>query len=569
MLTWLSVRDLAIVDHVTVEPAPGLNVVTGETGAGKSILIAALQLALGARGRADLVRTGAEEAVIEATFDLRHAPGLRARVAALTDEDDVDELIVRRTLKPNGRSRAWIHGVMVPATRLAEVLGGVVDICSQHEHHGLADPTSHLAYLDAFADLDAPGQAMLIAWRAYREAADTLDALAEQVRRRSEREAILRFQLEELDAADPQAGEHDALEAEIARLGHADRLARATAEADDVLHSGESAVAGRIARLARTLGDVRGVDASLDTLLDRLDELLTLTEELGRDLGRYGRRIVHDPDRLREAEARLGTLRSLARRHGGSVDDLVALRARLRSEKAGLDALEDKMEACEAARQRALDAAARQARALSEARREAAAALGGAITAELADLGMGNARVQVDVARREQRGDGPDVDGARLGPQGLDRVELLIAPNKGEPPRPLHRIASGGELSRSLLAIKRVLAARSPRGLYVFDEVDTGVGGAIAESIGRKLADVARHQQVLCITHQPQIAVYGDAHWHVSKDDAADHTRSAVTRLDDDARLREVARMLGGIEVTDAHRAAAADLLAAARRART
>ncbi len=563
MLTWLSVRDLAIVEALELEPSPGLNIITGETGAGKSILVSALQLALGARARADVVRSGADRAEVQAAFDLDQSPALRERVEALLDAP-AEELVIRRVVKAEGRSRAWVNGVLVPVGTLADLVHGVIDICSQHEHDQLADPGSHLRFLDAFAEVAQEASSMAESWATLKQAQDALDALAARIRDRTEREALVRMQLEEIDAVDPTQGEEESLEDELGRLAHADRLRSAAGQAEEALYAGEDAAGSRLARVGRQMQGVAGVDPALDELVARLDEVRTAVEELGRDLGRYGRGVVHDPRRLAVVEERLGALRRLTRRFGGTPERLLAHRDALRAELEAFDSLEDQLDRLEADRHRAHDRAAASARTLSAARREAAASLGRDITTQLADLGMGDARVEVDLARRERRPEHPEVDGARLGPHGIDRAELLIAPNRGEPPRPLHRIASGGELSRSLLAIKQVLAARAPRGLYVFDEVDTGVGGAVAEAIGRKLADIARHQQVLCITHQPQIAAYGASHWHVRKVRGDERTSSLLTRLDDGGRQDELARMLGGMEVTDAAHAAARDLLARA-----
>lgn len=567
MLTWLSVRDLAVVRSLEFEPTPGLNIVTGQTGAGKSILVTALQLALGARARADLVRTGCERAEVQAAFDLDLAPTLRERAESLLD-DPVEEVIIRRVIAASGRSRAWINGVLVPTHKLAWLVRGILDICSQHEHDQLADPASHLTFLDAYATLDADRARMHREWEGFRQASDTLSSLRSRIRDRVEREAILRLQLDDIDAVDPQPGEEDELAQELNRLSHADRLRALSAHTEELLYSGTDSVSARLARTRREIESLAGVDADLDALGARLDEALTSLEELGRDLGTYGRRIHHDPERLAEVEERLTALRRLTRRFGGSPERLLSHRDALRAELQDLASLEHGLEEAEAAVQATLAVAATTARALSQARQAAARALGEAITVELHDLGMGDARVEVDVARRQGSEEHPEVDGARLGPQGIDRVELMIAPNRGEPPRPLHRIASGGELSRSLLAIKRVLAARAPRGLYVFDEVDTGVGGAVAEAIGRKLAAIAAHQQVICITHQPQIAAYGDTHWWVSKHTEGDRTSSTLRALSPQEREGELARMLGGIDVTEASHQAARDLLRAAAAAR-
>ncbi len=568
MLTCLRIRDLAIIRELEIELGPGLNIITGETGAGKSILLAALQLVLGARGSGDLVRTGAEQAVVEALFDLTRSPDLRRRVADSIGIED-DELVVRRVVRRAGRSRAYLNGTLATAVQLAKLTADLVDICSQHEHHSLVDGSTHLLYLDAFASLDGRRGAMASAWRAYSAVADELQALVDAVRERTDREAILRFQLDEIDSVDPEPDEEDVLQAEHERLAHAERLAQATHAAERAIYASDGALASKLARLAHSLADIRGVDARLDPLIDRLHEVHTELEDLGQDLGDYHRGVVHDPSRLAAIDERLGALRRLTRKYGGSIEALLAHRDRARSDLARLDDLESQLDQLESRRQAAVDDVVGIAQELSAARRGAAAKLGEAITDELQSLGMGNARVQVDVARLEQRSDSAlEVEGVRFSESGMDRVEFLIAPNAGEPPKPLRKIASGGELSRSLLAVKRVLASRGPSGLYVFDEVDTGVGGAIAEVIGRKLDEVAHHHQVLCITHQPQIAAYARSHFHVRKHEVDGRTESVIESLDHAQRREELARMLGGLQITDTTRQAAEELLESAAEAR-
>jgi DNA repair protein RecN (Recombination protein N) len=562
MLTCLRIRDLAIIEEVELELGPGLNVITGETGAGKSILLAALKLVLGMRAGADLVRNGRDAAVVEAVFDLTRSPEWRARVADIVGTAE-DELIVRRVLRAGGRSRAYVNGHLATVSQLAALTTGLVDICSQHEHHSLVDHGSHLGYLDAFAELGEERGRMRAAWQTYREAASALDAIVARARERVEREALLRLQLSDIEALAPRVGELEELELEHDRLAHADQLASSTGHAAGRLYSDDGSLAGELSRLCANLEGIRGVDAELDPLLDRLSAAAADLEDVGRDLSDYSHSIVHDPARLVAVEERLAALERLARKHG-TLDAAIAHGEQCSAELASLQDIEHDLEALQRTRDDAAAEAIGVARVLSAARQEAASMLGARITEELHALGMGNARVEVDMALEPAADAHLAADGARVGESGLDRVELLIAPNPGESPKPLRKIASGGELSRSLLAIKRVLAARGPRGVYVFDEVDSGVGGAIAEVIGRKLSDVSSDHQVLCITHQPQIAAYGAKHFHVSKQVVEGRTRSVATELDLAARTEELARMLGGIELTATTRAAAAELLRSA-----
>lgn len=523
MLSHLHIRNLAIIEDLEVGFGPGLNIVTGETGAGKSILIAALQLILGGRGRPELVRSGAARAEVEALF-----------------EADGQEVVIRRVVEAEGRSRAYIDGRLATAAEVAERARGLLDISSQHEHHSLTDPSSHLGYLDAFAGIVlAPMAEAYGRLRKLEAELDTLDAAA-----RESRADLLRFQLGELD----KGGVTPEEEAEAEKLRHADAIIQRAARAEGLLADDGAACA----LLSRCFLEVEGAarfDPALEPLLGQLEAARAEVEDVARAIGRYARGVHADPVRLAAIEERIHEAKRLRRKFG---EDLVGARERLARELDGLihatDRIEQLREAIEQARVRVADEAA----AVGRARRAAAARLGAAITEELHALGMVEARLELAVAA------------CTLGPTGADRAEIVIAPNRGEEARPLRRIASGGELSRTLLAIKRVLAQLGPVGLYVFDEVDTGVGGAVAEVIGRKLAEVAAHHQVLCITHAPQIAAWGDAHFHVRKQVAGERTVSSIQRLDDGEQLEEIARMLGGVRVGAAARAAARELLRSA-----
>lgn len=550
MLALLRIRQLAIVEEIEVELGPGLTVVTGETGAGKSILVSALELVLGGRASPSMVRAGAARAEIEALFDT--PDGAR---------------VLRRSVLANGRSRAYVDGALSTVAELARTAMGLVDVCSQHEHHVLVDPATHLGFLDAFAGHGPMAARMAAAHGAWSAARDRLEQARARVQSRTEREDLLRFQVGELEELALAPGELEELETRREQLVHAAALVQAAGEAAHRLSADEHGACDVLAAVVSALDRVARHDEALASLADALRSAREEVDEAANALARYAERADLDPAQLSATEDRWFAARRLVRKYGGSEAELLAHADRAAQELTELAQLDDTVDALEADLATAERAAAEEARALSASRRAAAADLAAAVTSELADLGMGGARVQIDVAPLEGRAGELAVDGARLVATGCDRAELLIAPNPGEPPRPLRRVASGGELSRALLAIKRVLAARGPVGLYVFDEVDAGVGGAVADTIGRKLTSVARHHQVLCITHLPQIAAYGDAHIRVVKEQRGARTVSSVELLNADGRADELARMLGGVVVSDAARTAARDLLSTARNA--
>lgn len=561
MLTCLRVRHLAIIDRLELDLGSGLNVVTGETGAGKSILITALQLVLGARARPEVVRTGCERAEVEALFALGPNDPVRDVLAELDLDTGDDELVLRRVVRAQGGSRASVNGRLATVAQLRSIAAGLVDISSQHEHTTLVDAGTHLDYLDAYGEHTAERARVAAAWSSAQEAASTLQALRARLRDRAEREELLRFQLAELEKVSPEPGELARLEQERDRLRHGQHLIGAVGRAAQVV-DGDGGVCDRLANVVGPLEEAARIHANLEPLVERLEGARSELREVGYDLTRYLEDVDLDPERLPEVEDRVYTLRRLLRRFDGDEEALHAFAAEAREEMGALDALEERVRDAEKAETIALREASKAAKALSEKRRAVADSLADRITAELHDLGMGHARVQVEVAPLEPGDDGLAVEGARLTRNGIDRAEFLIAPNPGEDPRPLARVASGGELSRALLALKRVLAGAGPVSLYVFDEVDTGVGGAVADAIGRKIREVAGHHQVLCITHQATIAAFGDVHLFVAKDVEADgRTRSKVLPLDEEARTDELARMLGGATITEATRQAAADLV--------
>jgi DNA repair protein RecN (Recombination protein N) len=574
MLTTLRITGFAVVDAVEVQFGPGLNVLTGETGAGKSILVNALHLVLGGRTTSDVLREGADEAVVEALFELpEDHPAWERLGAAPGPGHDVRELLVRRVVSRGGRGRAFANGNLCTVSMLEAALRGVVDISGQHEHVSLLDPAVHQQLLDAFLrqaqDDRTPGEWPLL--RTYKDAYAALAALAKErdelsadAGERARRADYLAFQLRELEAVDPRPGEREALEAERRVLSSAERLREAARSAEALAYGGEGAASERVGQAIRALAEATALDPRLDGPLGLLRSAAVEVEEAGRELGRYSEQVGGDPDRLSAVEDRVELLRALARKHGGSLEAALARRDEMRQELARLSGGGDRLAEVKEELERKGREARRLADELSRVRAEAARRFAEAVQRELGGLAMGRCRLEVALVSPDG---GIEVGGRLLSAVGAERAEVLIAPNPGEPARPLARIASGGELSRFLLAVKRVLARADPVGTYVFDEVDSGIGGAVAESMGRVLSDVSRGRQVMCVTHLPQVAAFADRHHLVAKAVSGGRTHTVVTLLaTEEDRRREVARMMAGITVTESALEHAAELIEAARR---
>ncbi len=549
MLRHLRATNFAILSDVELELGAGMNVLTGETGAGKSLIVEAVNLMRGGRASADIPRAGADEAVVEAVVEV--PDDLRARVAGVLEGAGLpvdDQVLVRRVIQKGGRSRCYVNGALTTAARLAELGALLIDLSGQHQHQGLVDPARHLEILDAFAGGDAA--AMAAAWVELRRWSDAEAALGGDERERAARLDYVRFQLDELDAAGLKEGEDRELELERARLAAVDQLQGAARSAEELLY-GDDGGRDRVAAAVRELERAARVDPALAAIAARLRELDALIDDVARELRAYTDRLEGDPERLAAVDDRLALIRRLARKHGG---DALGKAAELRAELTALEGRDARLAEAQAARAAAEAAAIAAAAVLTKQRAKAARALEKQVNAALAELGMAAARLSVAIEPRP------------LGPTGADRIELLLASNKGEDCRPLAKIASGGELSRIMLAMKLVLRSADEVATYVFDEVDAGIGGQAAQVVGEQIRAVADHRQVLCVTHLPQIAAYADHHFHVEKTEVDGRTETQVRRLTGAARKDELARMLGG-HATARAKAHAAELLAEARRA--
>ncbi len=571
MLSSLRIRNLAIIEDIELTLGPGLNVLTGETGSGKSILVSALELALGSKGSGDWVRTGCPHAEVEALFEQLDVAQTEQTLAELGLEEaagppgETPQILIRRVLQAAGRSRAYVNGRLVTTTQLQRLAKGLADISSQHEHHTLTNPSTHLTYLDAYATLQAQRATMHAAYEALRHAKQTLDDFSKRWSDHETRTQQLEHEVSELDDAALTAGEETSLSERGEVLRHAETLLRLTGSASDLLYDRDNSLYDQLSAAQRCVAEAVRLDKRIAPVEEALESARRQVQEAASDLRRYCDNLSINPHELRQIEERLHLLSRLKRKYGGTVDAALAHLDAARRELDSLTHHTDTTQHLSEALAAATRNAATVARDLSHRRKLAADHLGQAIGAELASLGMGEARVSVELAPLGSGSGDLELEGTRLCPTGIDRAEFLIAPNVGEPARPLASVASGGELSRAMLAIKRVLADVGPAGMYVFDEVDTGVGGAIAEVIGRKIHSVAQHRQVLCITHLPQIAVYADQHFLVRKVVEDERTLTRVSLLSKAEQTEEVARMLGGIRITKHTRAAAREMLRTAK----
>lgn len=521
MIRFLSIRQLAVIESLDLALGEGLTVLTGETGAGKSVLVEGIGLLLGGRASADMVRTGASVATVQAII----AP------------PDGPEVIVRREVSAEGRSRAFIDDALVTAATMRERLSAWVDLHGQHEHQTLQLPDTHLDLLDRVGGLAAQRATVSAAWTAHAAARDALEATRMDARERAARIELLSFQLAEIEKVTPEPDEDEQLAATRQVLANADRLQRLGQEAYLSLYDDEHAALPTLAVVWKRLDDLAQVDATVQPYAAMRDNIKAQLDDLAFFLRQYVSDIEASPERLQEVEDRLAALERLKRKYGPSLSDVHDHLRRLREQLASLQQPEGQLATLQAAAERASAIYLAAAHALSASRRAAAPPFMRRLRQELADLAMPHADVQFRFATASE---------ADWGPSGVDRGELLLSANPGEAPRPLARVASGGELSRVMLAVKVVDAPQAPGRTMIFDEVDAGIGGRVADAVGARLRALSGQTQVLCVTHLAQVAAYADAHVHIAKQVSGGRTLTSATSLAADARVEEVARMMAG-----------------------
>ncbi|NTT84862.1 DNA repair protein RecN [Tabrizicola fusiformis] len=545
MLRSLEIRDVLIIDRLSLALGPGLNVLTGETGAGKSILLDALGFVLGWRGRAELVRQGAAQGEVEAVFDLPAGHAARA-VLAEAGIGGEDELILRRVNTADGRKTAWVNDRRVSGEVLRDLSETLVELHGQHDDRGLLNPRGHRQLLDAFGSIDTA--AARAAWRARAEARAALDAAQTSLARAQAEEDFLRHAVAELDKLAPKPGEEAELDSRRRMMQGAERIRADVARAHSTLSEGATGAMRDALRWLEGASD--RAEGRLDGALAALNRALLELSDAEAGVEDALRSLDFNPSELEALEERLFAIRALARKHSVLADDLAALAADLSARLAAIDGGAAGLARLEQAVLAADAAYTAAATALTRARRAAAQRLDTAMAAELAPLKMERAVFATEIATADP------------GPEGMDAVTFTVATNPGAPAGALNRIASGGELSRFLLALKVCLHGDTPGMTLIFDEIDRGVGGATADAVGRRLKSLADTAQVLVVTHSPQVAAFGGHHWRVAKRVEGGQTLSTVTALSAPERVEEIARMLAGDTVTDAARAAAQALLA-------
>jgi DNA repair protein RecN (Recombination protein N) len=552
MLKELTIKNFAIIDRLRVEFSDGLNVFTGETGAGKSIVVDALNLALGERASADLIRTGCQEASVEAAFEL-NGRVLKDAAALLAAQgigmDPGEDLIVRRVLSSSGKNKVYINGSLANLATLSAIGANLADIHGQHEHQSLLSQERQREMLDSFGGLEPLRDELAAAYRRMRDLRKELADLESGEQDRARREDMLRHQKSEIEAAMLKPGEDAELANEQKLLANSEKLAGLSRAVDEALYASDNSVLTGLKKAMTGLRELAAIDSRLAPAFELCEAGKAQVEEAAREVAAYADRVEFDPERLERIGDRLDLLRKLRKKYGSSVEDVIEFGVKASAELERMEHNTGEIERLKKDEQTLKSGLTGTARDLTKKRAAAARDLEKKIEAELSRLGMKKTAFTVRISQTP----GDDtLDGCALGPGGADRIEFLISPNPGEEPKALARIASGGELSRIMLALKTVLVEGDGIPTLVFDEVDAGIGGAVAEEVGRKLRRVAEKRQVFCITHLPQIASMASSHYGVAKSVKQDRTSTEVRLLDKKERVDELARMLGGKTITEA-----------------
>ena len=563
MLRELRIKNFAVIDEVVLELGPRLNIITGETGAGKSIILNALGLISGERGGSDIIRHKEDEATVEALFETL-PPAIDSKLSEAGFETD-GELVIRRILNRSGKNRIYLNGSLCPLGLLAEVGSSLVHIYGQHEHHTLLQPETHLNLLDAFADLAENSKVMKGRFDQLSDAWTRLQETRASLENRGREKALLEAQVEEIAQARLKTGEEEELRSEKNILAHAEKLHQGCREGEELLYEGDAALVSRLGKYAVRLKELAVIDQNLQPTVELIDSSLAQLQEAATQLRRYGGRVHFDPRALEQLEDRLAEIQRLKRKYNNSVEEILRMHGEIKNSLDNLEKGEEQIAGLEKVFAEARRCAWETAEKISHERQRAAKKLKREMEKEVRGLGMPDTVFEVRFITQDEKADAPPffIAGRRLTERGMDQVEFLFSPNPGEPVKPLAKIASGGELSRLMLALKALVLTPGVVSTLLFDEVDAGVGGRVAEIVGKKLKQVAAHHQVISVTHLPQIAAMADAHFVVQKEVEKGRTFTRVQRLLDQERVDEVARMLGGVKITEQTRRHAEELVRA------
>lgn len=557
MLEVLKIKNIAVIDEAEIPFEGGLNVLSGETGAGKSVVIEAIGLLLGSRASADLIRKGADEAQAEGLFDITGLDWMKERLARLGFDSNVSELLVKRTIHSSGRSKVSVNGELATLGMLADLCEGLVDLCGQHEHQSVLKSHKQLELLDRFGGLDGRAEEVKALFQTARALRKELESLKSTEEERARKADFLKFQIEELKAADLHSGEDEKLQEEKKLLQSVESRLKVVHQVVDLVGE-EGGLLDMIRSAAVSLRQLREMDPKTESISEGLTRVAAEAEEVDRELRRYLVQMDADPSRLEQIMERLARIAELRRKYGASVEEMILVLGRLEGELAGIEGASGRIDQLGEEVLQAEKNLLSKGLELSKARAKVAKLLSDSVTGELQDLKMAGAELKISIERSEDLNEWTAAGGA-------DKIQYLIRTNKGDDVKPLGRIASGGELSRVMLAIRRVISDRGGIGVYLFDEIDAGIGGQTAFQVGKKLKSVAKHNQVICITHLPQVASFADHHLIVEKSSRGDRTLTDVRALSAKERREEIARMLGGKSLTPASLKNASELLEMAR----
>jgi DNA repair protein RecN (Recombination protein N) len=533
MLRELRIKNLAIIDDLKVRFGKGLNVITGETGAGKSIIVDSLGLLLGNRAQSDLIKSGEKEAVVQAYFDIEGTDNFPDIGVDLSDG-----LVLRRSISATGKNRAYVNDIIVSLQGLAEIGRSLVDIHGQHEHQSLLSVEKHRRFLDAFGRLQEDGKALELLYRGVGVLKQEEAELKQKIKERAHRLDLLRFQIREIDTASLKAGEKEELAGKKTILSNLGRLNELAGTAYSMIYNADGSCIEKLSVVISKVKEISSIDQSVSGILEMLESARPYIEDAAVSLRGYKDKYEYEPETLNEIEDRLELIRRLEKKYGEGTDNIIGYRDRAEIELKELEFADERADLVEAELKRKNDGLTNAAILLSAKRKAAAAKLEVLVKGELRELAFGNAEFIVQIQEEA------------ISPHGIDRVEFLFSANPGEPPRPLAKIASGGELSRIMLALKSILADFDSVPVVIFDEVDAGIGGKTAESVGIKLKAIADRRQVLCTTHLPQIASMADFHMKTEKIQKEEKVAVEVKELSGSERLHEIARMLSG-KITD------------------
>ena len=555
MLNDLSIKNFAIIDELQVSFGEGLNIISGETGAGKSIIIGAVSLLLGDRATADMIRTQADAAEVEALFDISANKQLQEKIASMGFNAS-EEMVIRRIISRTGKNKALINGQMATLANLAAISESLINICGQHEHQVILNADNHIDILDEFGGcLDLRAE-YLLAYSRYMQIREQIEKLENLRRSREEKTEMFKFLLKEISDINPQPAEDTHLADEKKVLVNAQKLMDYANRAYDLLYGEKDSAVVKLKEVQNQVKEIRNIDEGLKLAETEIESSFITLQEAALTLRDYGKSLFFDPERLAMIDERLEMLGRLKRKHGGSLESVLHKKLEIEEALQQVFSVEEELEELSRQETSAKSDLRQKALNLSGQRNQAAVKLKHAVEKEIHELNMPHASFEAKFKKCAA-----DKNAEYFGPKGSDEIEFYLTANAGEEPKPLNKIASGGELSRIVLALKNVLSRTGSVATIIFDEVDNGIGGATAEIVGRKLKEVSANHQVICITHLPQIACYGEEHLYVSKKVTKGRTTTIVAKLDDKQKIEEISRMLGGVDVTETTREHAREMM--------